>query len=287
MFYVFHSIHRLANISIRNIWPLIKSLSKVVLKKGRQQIIDWLEIWDTCAQRISKCFRQWYYLQKKKKFLKGVKALQKILLGQATRWQLRALLSQVEETRSKLSVNNVAASKAKYVLSKDTSKQNNRASIAIYVKNYITAFTSGSYTVLDSSKITSMDLLHDAEMPLSSTLFDTAGIAHIRKSKPPLKLNTKVESVSSGIFEMTSPPHEQNDRLDDDDQSNASSVVSNKITVLSKLDFQMSKSFVNDDISTPATYESENIPRSRKFQPHTNALIQSRRFEVSNFFMMM
>ena len=253
------------------------------MKKGRQQIIDWLEIWNACAQRIIKCFQSWYYLQKKKKFLKGVKALQKILLGQSTRWQLRALLNQVEDIRSRIPSNksDMVSGKTKYMLDDggDIKRRATRSSIAIYVKNYITAFTSGSYTVLDSSKVTSMDLLHDMEVPLSSTLFDTAGIAQIRKTKPSIKSSLKADTSASGIFEMTSP-HELSSQLEVDDKSYASTVTSSKIMLLSKLDFQSSKAFASY-VDSATDERSDTVPRPRKFHPHANALIQSRRFEVS------
>lgn len=87
---------RLSNISIHNIWPLIKSVAKVVLISGRQQIFDWLEIWNQSAIRILVCFRRWYQTRLKNKFFRGIRVMQRILLGQNIRWQIRKMLEVLE-----------------------------------------------------------------------------------------------------------------------------------------------------------------------------------------------
>ena len=83
---------RLSTISIQNIWPLIKSVRKVLLSTGKQQIFDWLEIWNQSAIRILVCFRCWYQTRLKNKFFRGLRVMQKILLGQNIRWQIRKML---------------------------------------------------------------------------------------------------------------------------------------------------------------------------------------------------
>lgn len=235
---------RLSNISIRNIWPLIKSLRHVVFKTGTQQILDWLEIWNQSSVRILCCFRRWYQRQLNAKFYRGLRVLQKIVLGQSLRLRLRRLVERIEEQQRALDIvspgqNSDAQLRAGLEEEKEdlltrirnkrkiykvafqctevervqrlkptiyARRQKTHYCPTMFVPEAVRSISSATFTALDTSEVMSMEAMHELDMPLSSTLFDATGIALTRERE-----RLSQESLgptpdgTSRIFGLTAP----------------------------------------------------------------------------------